>query len=190
MNAVTVTVEGVRAPLLYVGPGQINFLLPFGLPAGSARIVVTNAGSASQELAVPIDTAAPGIFTLDGSGQGQGAVLVAGMIARAPVDAASRPARPGEIIEIYGASLGPVDAAPPAGAAAPAAPLARTRETPAVFIDGEPADVLFSGLAPGWAGLYQVNARVPPRARTGTAIPVTMRIAERSSNTVTIAVAD
>ena len=60
--------------------------------------------------------------------------------------------------------------------------------TPTVTIGGVPASVSFSGLAPGYFGLYQVNAQVPANAPTGNAVPVVLTIGGVSSNTVTIAV--
>lgn len=190
MNAVTVRVNGERIPLLYVGPGQINVQLPFSLSPGMIRIAVTNAGVSSEEVAVPIDTAAPGVFTLSGLGQNQGAVLIGGtsLIARSASSGISRPAKRGEIIEIYCGSLGAVDTPPAAGAPAPSSSLVRTRESPAVLVDGLAAEVLFSGLAPGLAGLYQVNARIPSNARVGAEVPVTVRIGGQLSNSVTIAI--
>jgi uncharacterized protein (TIGR03437 family) len=57
-----------------------------------------------------------------------------------------------------------------------------------VTIGGAPATVLFSGLAPGFVGGYQVNALVPAGASRGTAVPVVLSIGGAQSNTVTMAV--
>ncbi len=50
------------------------------------------------------------------------------------------------------------------------------------------AEVLFSGLAPGFAGLYQVNARVPAAISPGPAVPLQIQIGGRTSNTVTVGI--
>jgi uncharacterized protein (TIGR03437 family) len=57
-----------------------------------------------------------------------------------------------------------------------------------VTIGNVQADVIFSGLAPGYVGLYQVNALVPAGVAAGSAVPVVISMGGASSNTVTIAV--
>jgi minor extracellular serine protease Vpr len=60
---------------------------------------------------------------------------------------------------------------------------------PTVSVGGATvSDVEFSGLAPGYVGLYQVNAQVPAGAATGSAVPVVISIGGVASNTVTMAV--
>jgi uncharacterized protein (TIGR03437 family) len=81
------------------------------------------------------------------------------VVAAAPVIRATRIV--GNAVEIYGTGLGAVDAAIQTGERAPLDRFVRTLATPTVRIGGQPATVLFSGLAPGWVALYQVNAAVP-----------------------------
>jgi uncharacterized protein (TIGR03437 family) len=88
------------------------------------------------------------------------------------------------VVEIYCTGLGPVTTAP--GAAR-----ATTVTVPSVTIGGAAAEVVFSGPAPGLAGVYQVNARIPSTAATGLAVPVTVRIGPAGlppSNEATIGV--
>ena len=56
------------------------------------------------------------------------------------------------------------------------------------MIGGTNAEVSFSGLAPNFVGLYQVNVQIPPDAPTGDAVPLTLSVGGISSNSVTIAV--
>ncbi|MGH9660931.1 MAG: kelch repeat-containing protein [Bryobacteraceae bacterium] len=171
MNAVVVRASGVALPLLYVGPSQVNAHLPYDLPLGPVTFAVTNAGSESAPLVTaPLTETAPGIFTLSQNGEGPGAILTPG------TGQLARPRR-GDAVEIYCTGLGRV-------VTAPGDPLARTVVEPEVRIGGARAEVLFSGLAPGWPGVYQVNARVPAGSAAGPAVPVTVG----SSNTVTMAV--
>jgi len=133
---------------------------------------------------------APGLFTLNATGTGQGAVLISGTAQfAAPLSVpGSRPALRGEFISIYGTGLGAVSNQPATGAAAQANPPSVTTSTPTVTIGGILAPVSFSGLAPGAVGLYQVNVQVPTGTPAGNAVPVTLSIGGVTSNTVTIAV--
>jgi minor extracellular serine protease Vpr len=77
---------------------------------------------------------------------------------------------------------------PATGAAAPTDPPARTITTPVVSIGAAPPKVLFSGLAPGYVGLYQMDVEIPPQSTKGTAVTVLISIGNVMSNTVTMAV--
>jgi uncharacterized protein (TIGR03437 family) len=78
--------------------------------------------------------------------------------------------------------LGPVTNQPASGDPAPSAPLAATTSVPTVTIGGVSAPVIFSGLAPGFAGLYQINLTVPTNAPVGNQ-PMVMTIGGLVSNT-------
>ena len=118
-------------------------------------MVVNNNGVLSDPVEVTVLPAHPGIFTLDGT---TGVILHAATFD--PVTA-SNPAAPGEMVVVYATGLGPVAPAPLTGAPASASPLSLTSIPPVVTMGGIVAKVLFSGLAPGFVGLYQVNTTVP-----------------------------
>jgi uncharacterized protein (TIGR03437 family) len=192
MNGVSVRVDGRTMPLLYVGPRQINWLLPFGIPSVSS-VVVSYAGRESAPATLAPNAfhgdVAPGIFVVSPEGQGavriSGTALIAGPAGRAQY----RPARRGEVIEIYCTGLGTVTNTPAAGAPALSSPLSRTVTEPIVMIGERPAVVLYSGLAPDLAGVYQVNAQISSETPAGDRVPLTVRMnGGISSNTVTIAV--
>lgn len=192
LGGVTVWVNSYQAPLFFVSPSQINFLVPFEV-LGSAEIaiaVVTPGGVTTNPVVVPLAASAPAIFTV---GQDRGAVLIAGANEfAAPAGAipgrSSRPARRGELISIYATGLGAVNIQPASGTAAPADPLSRIILVPTVNIGGVDVEAEFAGLAPGFAGLTQVNVRVPTNVQPGSAVPLKMSAGEATSNTVTIAV--
>ncbi|MBI1898095.1 MAG: hypothetical protein HYS04_16415 [Acidobacteria bacterium] len=175
MNAVRVSVNGTAVPLFYVGPKQINFHLPESVTGDAATIAISNAG-VETSARVSLVSAAPGIFSLNQSGQGQGAILIAGtaLVAAAAREGFSRPARRGEPVEIYATGCGRFSGA----------------SNPAVAIGNAAAEVLYFGPAPNFAGLCQINARVSAAATSGAAVPVTIQIADRVSNVVTMAVVE
>ena len=157
----SVTFNGIAAPLFFVSPGQINAQVPFELVAGADSVTVQlTRGSETSELqSIALAAVSPGIFTLNAQGTGAGAILHAADFQ--PVTE-SNPALPGEFLLIFCTGLGPVLPEVPSGNVAPGTePLARTVSLPLVNIGGIPAEVVYSGLAPGFVGLYQVNVEVP-----------------------------
>jgi uncharacterized protein (TIGR03437 family) len=82
-----------------------------------------------------------------------------------------------------------VDPEPVPGQPAPSAePLARTALPVTVTIGGREARIAYAGLAPGFFGLYQINAFIPEDAPAGDAVPVVVSVAGVASNAATIAV--
>jgi uncharacterized protein (TIGR03437 family) len=189
----SVMIGNTALPLDYVGPAQVNALLPFSLtPNAPVSLTVERAGTVSVPISVTIADVGPAIFATNGSGTGQGAVVIAssGVLA-APVGAfpGSQPVARNDYLAIYCTGLGAVNNTPADGAPAPSTnPLATTLATPTVTIGGVPATVLYSGLAPGLVGLYQVNVQVPANAPTGNAVNLAISVGSLTSNTVTVAV--
>ncbi|MBI3934969.1 MAG: hypothetical protein HY316_09780, partial [Acidobacteria bacterium] len=191
-DRVLVQLEGIAAPIFAVTATQINFQVPWelaGLP--QASLTVTVGSTTSIPVTVPLASTGPGLFSTNASGSGQGAILIANTASiAAPAGAfpGSQAASRRGVISIYATGLGAVTNPPPTGIAASASPLSRTIAQPTVRIGGVTALVIFSGLAPGYAGLYQVDVGVPLGAPAGDAVPVELSIGGTTSNTVTIAV--
>jgi uncharacterized protein (TIGR03437 family) len=165
LSGVTVNIGGRDAPLLAVASTaageQVNLQVPFEI-SGNTVTVTVRRGDASASAEVAVLAAQPGIFTSDGS-----AAIAASTEFRLITEA--NPAPRDSIIVLYATGLGASDNPPATGAAAGVSPLSRARTTPTVRIGGVPAEVLFAGLAPGFAGLFQLNVRVPPGAASGSA---------------------
>lgn len=175
LGGLSLLANGAAVPLLAVSPWQVNAQLPAGFGEGVANFQLRfPGGSLSQPATAPVRTFAPMIFVID-SGTYQAAAFHAGTAI--PADAA-HPAKAGEILEIYATGLGPTIPPVPAGTPAPASPVARTTVQPDVFIANQPAKVLFSGLTPGLAGVYQINAVVPSGLGSLPQAPVTLRVGQ------------
>jgi uncharacterized protein (TIGR03437 family) len=93
----------------------------------------------------------------------------------------AQPAHPGDYLQLYVTGLGratvngdPNGALLPTGSVAPVSgsPLYLTVLTPSVTIGGQPATVLFSGLGPGYSGLYQVDVQIPANTPVGDDVPI------------------
>jgi uncharacterized protein (TIGR03437 family) len=116
---------------------------------------------------------------------------------RSAVAICGQPAAPGDVLQVFVTGLGratpggdPTGRPLPLGSVAPADgnPLYRTLLTPAVAVGGVPAEVVFSGLAPGFAGLYQINIRTPASAPAGDDVPLQVSMPNGASDTATIAI--
>jgi uncharacterized protein (TIGR03437 family) len=164
LNGVQVLVNGQAAPLYLVSKSQISALIPYEV-AGEyfATFQVAVNGSMSNQVTVYVDNTAPGIYTLTQDGMGEAAILHAD---QTPVSD-SNPAKPDETVIMFMNGLGPTTPQVADGTAAPSSPISVSLEAQdiALFLDDgqgfTPATVSFAGLAPGFAGLYQVNFTLP-----------------------------
>ncbi|MEX2263208.1 MAG: hypothetical protein WD696_14725 [Bryobacteraceae bacterium] len=160
LAGVRVSVDGLAAPLFYVSPGQINLQMPWALQGRSTAVLRVHRGSATLERTVAVARATPGIFV---AADGFPAILRASDYALVNVE--NQTAR-GDYILVYATGLGeldrPAEAGEPAGLPAPT-----LVQFPIVRIGGQAVEVAWAGLAPGFAGLYQVNVRVPESIQSG-----------------------
>ncbi|MCX6614878.1 MAG: hypothetical protein NTZ98_02125 [Acidobacteria bacterium] len=174
----------IDMPLFYSSSGQVNAQIPFEARPGTTAIMTLSVdGLAGAPLAVRVASYNPGLFSRTQDGSGPGAILHGDAT---PVTS-DRPARPGESVSLYATGLGAVDNRPDTGKAASSLLLSNTLVRPAVSIGGRDAVVTFSGLAPGFVGLYQVNVIVPTDL-ADSEHPVVLNIGGVSSNTVKLPV--
>lgn len=191
LGGTTLTMAGgnQQVPVFFVSPNQINFQVPL-FANGTQSLTITQ-GVQSVSIPVQLVSFSPALFTTNSQGTGQASTSIANTASlAAPVGAfpGSRPVRRGEFISIYCTGLGVVDNQPFLGSASPSNPLANTLTKPTVTLGGVTAPVVFSGLAPGFVGLYQVNVQAPDTAPTGSAVQLVLTIGGVVSNTATIAV--
>jgi uncharacterized protein (TIGR03437 family) len=157
------------------GQQQINFQVPWEVAGRAmATVAVSNNGVTGAAINVPVLAAQPGIFAYNVGGKSFGAILHANF----QLADTGHPAKAGETVLIYCTGLGVVNSPPADGVAGSGQ---TTLATPTVTIGGANASVSFSGLAPGFVGLYQINAEVPSGLASGNQ-PVIINMSGTASN--------
>jgi uncharacterized protein (TIGR03437 family) len=178
----TVTACGQAFPLYNVFPGQINAQIPLECPAAGVVTATVTVGGQTGTQTFTLAPASPGIFTLDGSGAGDGAILHADN----SLVGAVRPASAGEEVVIYATGLGATN---PSFATGTAANRMNTTVLPvSVTIGGKVATVAYGGLTQGFVGLYQVNAIVPSGLTGSQPVVITVGASYSSQAGVTMSV--
>ena len=183
LNGVSVSVNGIAAPLFFTSSGQINVQLPNELASGQQYQVLVNVnGLYSNPLTITTAAVGPGLASFaDGSviAQDLGYNLIT----------TAHPAQAGEVIILYATGLGATNPEVASGAVAPSPPmpLAQVTVGPQVTVGGTKAQVVFAGLSPGSIGLYQIDVVIPASAGTGN-LPLVVTQGGVASNTVTVPV--
>lgn len=179
--------DGIAAPLIYVSAGQVAAIVPYAVAGRSATQVQAEFGGVrSPAVAMRVVSATPALFTIDASGRGQAAALNQ----NGTVNGAGNPARPGDVIVLFGTGEGLLDPLPADGRLTPGVePLPRPRLTVQATVGGRAARVLYAGGAPGLvSGVVQINV-VIPEGVSGEAVPVQITVGEAlSPDVVTVAV--
>ncbi len=190
LGGVQVFVNGKAAPVYLVSENQISALIPYEV-AGDyfATFQVVVHGSKSNLVTLYLDATAPGIYSLTQNGIGPGAILHANYTAVTD----KSPAAPGETVLLFMNGLGTVNPPVADGASAPSNPLSYSDEAADILVyldDGvDPsaqANVLFAGLAPGFAGLYQVNFTVPASGLANGDVSISFETDEAVNEMATI----
>jgi uncharacterized protein (TIGR03437 family) len=173
---VRVTWNGTPAPLYYLSANQLNVQVPYEIQGSAeANLVVTVAGLPSAPVTLPVVSTKPGLFPRifhpDGS-----------------VNSTANAATQGSIIILFATGQGVTNPPVPSGAF-PADGFPEPVDPVALRIGGREAEVLFRGLAPGTAGVIQVNARIPEGLAVPDTVPVVLSVGSRQSQAgVTIAI--
>ncbi len=187
LGEVRILFDGVPAPLVYVSSTQCSAVVPyFGATKATTHIQVEYQGVRSEPIVVAIGATAPGLFTADFSGAGQGAILNDDNVTP---NSASAPAHPGSVVVLWGTGEGITD--PPGVDGRPAVDVLPKPLAPvSVKIGGLPAVVEYAGAAPGdMPGLLLINARISMDVTSGDRVPVLVTVGNVTSRQgVTVAV--
>jgi mannan endo-1,4-beta-mannosidase len=163
LAGVSVSIGGMPAYVEFVSPGQINVLAP-NVGTGSTTVTVTTPAGISKAYAVTSAAVQPAFFQW-------GTYAVAtdagyNLLAKnGTLNTPTVPAKPGEIIILWGTGFGPTTPAAPSGQATPSGSYSVSGV--GVTVGGLPAQVLETALSPGSAGLYQVNITLPASLANG-----------------------
>jgi uncharacterized protein (TIGR03437 family) len=172
LNGVQVMVDGSAAPVFYVSPTQINFLMPPNKIAGPVTVWTTLNSYAGPQVTLTLQQAAPALFP---STADAGYAIAQQWPAYSTISPGS-PVAPGGIVILYATGLGPTAPAPalPNEILTVAAPITQMA-TFQVLLNGTPLtpeQVLYAGICPGWAGLYQIDLVLPQNTGSSPAIQV------------------
>ncbi len=166
LDGVSVSVGGKPAYIYFISPTQINALAP-DVGTGSMTVTVTNGNTTSAAFTANAQTVDPAFFPW----AGKYAVATRQDFSWAVPNGTfpgttTTPAKPGEVIILWGTGFGPTTPAAPVGMQVPAS-LFSTANPVTVTVGGINATVFGAALAPGFAGLYQVAIQVPDSAPNG-----------------------
>lgn len=171
LNRTTVSVGGQAAFIDYISPTQINAQVPSGIGLGTLSVVVGTATGASTAFNITAKLQSPGLYAppaykIAGK-QYVGALFTDFKTYAFPTSAfsgiPSRPAKPGDVIVLYGIGFGQVPGTL-AGQIAESTNNLTLAIQPKFYFDGVQAQVQYAGLVAGSVGLYQFNVIVPPIA--------------------------
>ncbi len=171
-----------RGYLHFVSSVQINGILPSDVPLGDVQVTVSYNGIVSSAATITVTDTTFGTFSAAG-GPGPGIVQNYNSATDAPLNMASFPAKPNQIVVLWGTGLGPIttgDNTPPPGGDLPVPVEVR--------VGGKIAKRLYSGRAPTFAGVDNIYFEVPADAPLGCSVPVQVTAAGVVANTVRMAI--
>lgn len=164
LDGVTVYVHNITCKLLYVSPGQINFLIPYELTAATAQVLVARQGVAgpmssnnTPSVTINLATTSPGLFEWDGD-------FAVAQHADGSLITAASPAQPGEVVVLYAAGLGRTVPDSASGVLPQEAATILYASQLQILLNGTAlpqSSIYYAGVTPGFAGLYQINVTLP-----------------------------
>ena len=156
-TGVTISINHIPAQILYVSPTQINVLIPSNTYPGPAPLLVTLDNLNGPVVLIDIQPSAPALFQVD-------LATPIAVHADGKLISPASPAKAGEIIVLYATGLGGTVPQAPYGEIPQTAALLKNITAFKVLLNGNPLDparIYYAGVAPGFAGLYQVNLALP-----------------------------
>jgi uncharacterized protein (TIGR03437 family) len=159
-TGVRVLINNIPANIYYVSPTQVNLLVPTSLVAGPAVIQLVVDALAGPAIPITLLNAAPSFFQSD-------ATTVLGVHLNGTTITAASPAQPGEIVVLFASGLGPTNPAAIPNQIPQMAASVTPMSNFSMLINGEPVNpeqILYAGVVPTFAGLFQINVQLPSNA--------------------------
>lgn len=156
-TGVSISIDNVVVPILFVSPAQVNFLIPGNIRTGRRQLRLLSNGKSGPDVEVVIADTSPGLFQMDPT-------AVIATRADGTLITPQAPASPGDVLVIYAAGLGATSPAVTGLSIPNAAASISARSQFAVLLNDQPVpdeNILYAGVTPGFAGLYQINCRLP-----------------------------
>jgi uncharacterized protein (TIGR03437 family) len=173
LAGVCASLANVSLPLFNVSPTQILAQLPF-TAAGATSLIVRAPNGSSAAFPVTVQNVAPAVFRNGEAGDQTGLPAIV-RNKNAELATFTNPIHPNEPISIFLTGMGGTSPLPALGDAAPSDPLALVSAQPTVTLGGTTLQVLFAGLVPGLAGVYQIDAYVPRDVAGGAQLPLVIK---------------
>jgi uncharacterized protein (TIGR03437 family) len=184
--------NGIAAPVLYTSATQVGVVAPFEITGSNVQVYVQYQSQSSAALTLPLAPAAPGIFTVNASGQGQATAFNDAFDpadANGQLNSSASPVAPGNQLTLYTTGAGQTSP-PSSDGSFGSAPLPQTALPVSVTIGGQPAMVLDAGaVLNAISGMVAVTVEVPSNVQPGSAVPVTLQIGAATAQAgVTVAI--
>ena len=182
--SVTVGSTTLNAIMLYTVSSQVGAVLPSNTPVGQGTIRVTFNGQTSNAAPITVRARSFGIFAQNAAGSGPGSIQNFVTEVNTPLNGATRPARPQQVMILWGTGLGPVSGNEAGGAL----PGDMTNANVRIFVGMQEAQIIYRGRSGCCVGVDQI-AFIVPNGIQGCAVPVYVVLDGIVSNFVSISVA-
>ena len=156
-TGVRVLINNIPANIYYVSPTQVNLLIPTSLIPGPVMVQLVVDGLAGPAIPILLQSAAPSLFQLD-------AVTVLGVHLDGSTITAASPAKAGEVVVLFASGVGPTNPAAIPNQIPQRAASVTPLSSFSMLINGAPLNpqqVLYAGVVPTFAGLFQINVLLP-----------------------------
>jgi uncharacterized protein (TIGR03437 family) len=156
-TGVHVLINNIPANIYYVSPTQVNLLIPTSLAPGPAMLQLVVDALAGPAIPIMLLNAAPSFFQSD-------AITVLGIHLNGATISAASPAMPGEIVVLFASGLGPTNPAAIPDQIPEIAATVTPLSSFSMLINGavvSPQQILYAGVVPTFAGLFQINVQLP-----------------------------